>query len=307
MISGLLAGIFWGLGTVTLGIATSRPVFAAAAVAAFAAPFVSTFVHQTTSAGLMAGYMALRRRLPVTLRLLFTRSAVFIGLGAIFGGPLGLSFYTASIQLIGPSYSAIITSMYPAVGALFARVFLKERLKPAQWLGLLASIGGVIALGYSPQQGAVQDLLPGFACAIACCVSWSLEAVISAVGLRDERITDQDALLIRYIHSAAFMGIVGVNLVRGWGFAAQVVTSDAMLPIVGAALFALLSYLYYYQSIVSIGAARAMALNITYSAWAMLITAVMTHTLPDLKSVLCAVVIVGGSLMTVNRPGRETA
>ena len=302
MISGLLSGIFWGLGTVTLGIATSRQVFLTAAVAAFVAPFVSTFVHQTTSAGLMAGYMALRRRLPVTLRLLFTRSAVFIGLGAIFGGPLGLSFYTASIQLIGPSYSAIITSMYPAVGALFARIFLKEELKPLQWAGLMASIGGVIVLGYSPQQGAVQNLLPGFACAVACCVSWALEAVISAVGLKDERITDQDALLIRYINSAAFMGIVGVNAVRGWNFAAQVATSDAMLPIVGAALLARLSSLYYYQAIVGIGAARAMALNITYSAWAMLATALLTGTLPTLKSILCAVVIVAGSLVTVNGP-----
>ena len=44
-----------------------------------------------------------------------------------------------------------------------------------------------------------------------------------------------------------------------------------------------------------------MALNITYSAWAMLFSAVLMRTMPDLKSILCAVVIVIGSLVAANK------
>lgn len=296
MLTGLGAGIFWGLGTVVLGIAVEKDIFAAAAAAAFLAPFVSTFLHQAGSAVWMLGYMAARRQLKATARAFCTRSAFFIGLGAIFGGPVGLSCYTASIQMIGPAYSAVVTSLYPAVGALFARIFLKEKLTPLQWCGLMISIGGVIALGWTPGSAPTQNLILGFALAVACCVAWALEAVICAVGLNDPSITNQQALLIRNICSAVFYAVAGVSLIRGWGFTWQVCRSDALAPILISALFAVLSYLCYYAAIVRVGAAKAMALNITYSAWAILFTALLMHTLPDGKSVLCCVVILLGSL-----------
>ena len=39
-----------------------------------------------------------------------------------------------------------------------------------------------------------------------------------------------------------------------------------------------------------------MALNITYTAWAFVFSAVLLNTASDLRSVLCGVAIVGGSL-----------
>ena len=301
MLTGLFAGVFWGLGTVILGVAMEKEVFAALAAAALLGPFVSTFLHQAGSAGWMAGYMALRRQLGKGLRTFRSRSAIFIALGAIFGGPIGLSCYTISIRLIGPTYSAVITSMYPAVGALFARIFLGEKLRPVQWLGLFASIGGVIALGYTPGQPMGSNLALGFLSAVACCVAWALEAVVCAVGLNDPSVSDEDALFVRNICSAVFYAVVGVTAVRGWGFTAQVLVSDAMMPIMISALAGVLSYLCYYKAIVGLGAAKAMALNITYSAWAMLFSAVLMRTMPDLKSILCAVVIVIGSLVAANK------
>ena len=40
-----------------------------------------------------------------------------------------------------------------------------------------------------------------------------------------------------------------------------------------------------------------MALNITYSAWSIPIAFLMLHTVPDVKSILCGIVILGGSLI----------
>ena len=166
------------------------------------------------------------------------------------------------------------------------------------WLNILRNnaYAGVIALGWTPGSAPAQNLVLGFALAVACCVAWALEAVICAVGPNDPAITNEQALLIRNICSAVFYAVAGVTLIRGWGFTWQVCLSDAMVPILVAALFGVLSYLCYYIAIVRLGAAKAMALNITYSAWAILFTAVLMHTMPDVKSILCSVVIVLGSL-----------
>ena len=40
-----------------------------------------------------------------------------------------------------------------------------------------------------------------------------------------------------------------------------------------------------------------MALNITYSAWSIVFAFLLLHTLPDLKSVVCGVVIVAGAVV----------
>ena len=305
MVAGLLGGIFWGLNTVILGVAMQSNVFALVTAGALLVPFVSTFVHQAGSAVIMGGYMGLRGWLRDGMRVFRTRSALFIGIGALLGGPVGLSCYTASIRMVGPAYSAIITSLYPAAGALFARIFLKEELRPVQWLGLFAGIGGVIVLGCTPGAPAGQTLLPGFLLAAACCAAWALEAVVCAVGLNDPGITNEEALFVRSICSAVFYAAVGVPAVKGWGLAAQVAVSDAMMPIMLAALAGVLSYLFYYRAIVQVGAAKAMALNITYAAWAMVFSAFLTQTMPDLKSILCVAVILIGSLVTAN--GGRTA
>lgn len=72
--------------------------------------------------------------------------------------------------------------------------------------------------------------------------------------------------------------------------------SDAMPWIALAALFGTVSYLMYYKAIARIGAAKSMALNITYSAWAIPFSLLLLGTMPDLRGVVCAVVIIVGAI-----------
>lgn len=57
-----------------------------------------------------------------------TKSALFVVIAALMGGPIGMTGYLLAVKLIGPSYTAIISSLYPAVGAILAYFILKERL-----------------------------------------------------------------------------------------------------------------------------------------------------------------------------------
>ena len=89
-------------------------------------------------------------------------------------------------------------------------------------------------------------------------------------------------------------------MISGWKFTVSLVPTTASAIILASALFGTASYLMYYRAINKIGAAKAMALNITYSAWAIVFALLLLGTMPDLKSILCGILIVGGSLVAAN-------
>lgn len=297
MITGLMAGVLWGLDTVILGIALAMSQFVSTEQAIFLAPFVSTFLHDAFSSIWMLLYMGVKKQFKNVIKALKTRSGKFIILGALLGGPIGMSGYVAAINFIGPAYTAIISAMFPALGALLSFIFLKEKMKPIQIAGLVVSIMGVIVLGYTPGGGEVKNLVIGFACAILCCIGWASEAVICAYGMKDPDVSDEQALQIRQLTSAIFYGAIILTFIQGWGFTLSLIPTQATAIIVLAALFGTASYLCYYRAISRIGASKAMALNITYSAWSIVFALILLHTLPDVKSIICGIVIVLASLV----------
>lgn len=298
MFSGLTAGILWALDTVILGIALSASQFVSTEQAIFLAPFVSTFLHDACSSLWMLLYMGMKKQYKNVIRALKTKSGKFIILGALLGGPIGMSGYVAAINYIGPAYTAIISSLFPAIGAFMSYLFLKEKMKPIQIIALLISIGGVIVLGYTPGGGdEIKNVVLGFTCALLCCVGWAAEAVICAYGLKDPDITDEQALQIRQLASAIFYGGVIITILSGWNFTMSLVPSQTLAIIAISALFGTASYVFYYKAIATIGPSKAMALNITYSAWSIVFALLLLHTVPDVKSVICGIVIVLSSIV----------
>ena len=297
MFTGLLAGILWGLDTVILGIALAMTPFVSTTQAIFLAPFVSTFLHDACSSVWMLLYMGIKKQYKKVFKALKTRSGKFIILGALLGGPIGMSGYVAAINYIGPAYTAIISAMFPALGAFMAYIFLKEKMNSLQIMGLIISIIGIIVLGYTPGNTEMTNSVLGFACAILCCVGWASEAVICAYGLKDPDISDEQALMIRQFASAIFYGAVIITVIKGWSFTLDIIPTKTATIILVSALFGTASYLCYYKAIATIGAAKSMALNITYSAWSIVFSMLLLHTLPDIKSIICGIIIVGGSLV----------
>ncbi|MGV2687235.1 EamA family transporter, partial [Clostridium perfringens] len=121
--------------TVLLGIALAMTPFVSTEQAIFLAPFVSTFLHDTCSSIWMVLYISFKKQLKKTLIAATTKSGRFIVLGALLGGPIGMTGYLLSIKYIGSAYTAIISSLYPAIGALLSYIFLKEKMKPISIIG----------------------------------------------------------------------------------------------------------------------------------------------------------------------------
>lgn len=298
---GLFSGILWGLDTVVLGIALAMaPYFGTADAAAFAS-IASSFIHDAGCAIWLLIYMGVRGRLKDTVAALKTRSGLVVMLGALLGGPIGMTGYVIAINNIGPAYTAIISAFYPALGALLSFILLKERMSAKQIAALIVALFGVMAMGViSAGDSEMGNTALGLAGAVLAVIGWGSEAVLCAWGMKDDAVDNETALQIRETTSALVYGLVVVPVFSAWGFAASAIPSFATGVIALSALAGTASYLFYYKGISLIGAAKAMALNISYSAWAVAFGFILQGTVPSLATVFFCIVILVGTVLAAS-------
>ena len=294
---GFGAALTWAFDTVILGIALSNVVFLDTPTAIALASFTSTFLHDGMSAIYMAIYMAVRGKLRKTWELLKSKPGKFIVLAALIGGPFGMSGYVLAIDNIGPAYTAAISAFFPAWGTLLSMFFLKTKMRWYQWVGLAACLTGVAVLGWTPDESVPGDWTLGIVGALVTVVGWGTEAVIIDWALHGSEADDECCLQIRQTTSAVTYALILLPLLGGWGVTLHAAASSAMPVIALASLIGTISYLFYYKAIDRIGAAKSMALNITYSAWAIPVSLIFLGTMPDARGIICAFVIIIGAIV----------
>lgn len=289
------AALTWAFDTVILSIALSHTVFSAGEALLFAS-FISTFLHDATSTVFMWLYLGVKRQLKACWRALRSKSGKWMILASILGAPIGMGGYVMAINNIGPAYTAAISAFFPAVGAVLSYFVMKEKLKVYQWCGLFVSLIAIAILGWTPDASVPGSWGLGVFGALLTVVGWGSEAVIMAYGMKEPGVSDEHALLIRQTTSALSYAIVVLPLVGAWGATIEAASSGAMLIVVLAALFGTVSYLFYYKAIVRIGPARSMAVNITYSAWAIPVGLILLGSIPSVTGIICAFAIIIGSI-----------
>lgn len=298
----LISGITWGVDTVLIGIILSRTPFIDSAKALVLSPFVSTFMHDLFSALWVSIFHLLKGEFGKVLKAFKTRSGLFIVLGALLGGPLGMTCYMLSVKYIGAAYAASITSIYPAIGALFAFLFLKEKHEKRVWIGIALSIIGVIILGYQSSEVAVNGkFFLGTIFALGTVMGWGLESVVCAYGMKED-VTAEHALNIRQLTSGIFYGIVILPLIKGHFLTGLVLKTPTTLWIMLTALVGTASYLFYYRAISMIGAARSTGMNITYAIWAIIIQVLFLGTKASYQLIVGCMITFMGTLLVAGNP-----
>lgn len=298
----LSSGLTWGIDTVLIGIILLKSPFVDSDKAILLAPFISTFMHDFFSSLWITIYHGFRGELPNVIKAMKTRSGKFIMLAALLGGPLGMTCYMLSVKYIGAAYAASVTSVYPAAGAVFAFVFLKEKLNKRVCAGIALSVTGVICIGYAPGdvvQGG--NFLLGILFAFGTVLGWGLESVICAYGMKND-VTAKEALNIRQLTSAVFYGIIILPILGGYGEVAKVMTSKTALLLALTALVGTTSYMFYYNAIDTVGAARSTSLNITYAMWAIVIQIIFLHSPVTKQFILGSIVVLLGSILVAGNP-----
>ena len=293
---GIFSGALWGLDTVVLAIALAMIPFADFGQSALA----GAVLHDVACAVILVVYMALRGRLKDTWAALRTRPGKSVIAPALLGGPIGMSGYLIAIDNIGPGLTAIISTFYPALGTLLAFVLLKERMAPRQIAALLVALAAIVATGWSATSEPIEggNAVLGVVGALACVIGWGSEAVILTWGMRDEAVDNEVALQIRETTSALVYLFIVAPIAGVFGFTLHSLAHLSAGVVALAALAGTASYLFYYKALSAIGASRGMALNISYSAWAIIFAlAFPPHTIPTLTQVICCVVILVGTVL----------
>lgn len=298
---GLTSGLLWGLDTVILGIGLAMSPYIGTAEALALAAIVGAALHDVFCAMWLFLYMAVRRRLKDTLAALKTRSGKVVMLGALLGGPVGMTGYVTAINNIGAGYTAIISSFYPAFGTVMAVLLLKEKMTWKQVLALLVALAGIITMGYlSSDTEVAGDPIVGLAGALICVVGWGSEAVLCAWGMRDDAVDNETALQIRETTSALVYCVVVLPMFGAWMFTVSAFPSMATGIVALAGLAGAASYLFYYKGIATIGAAKGMALNISYSAWAVLFGVILLGAIPGPIEIVCCIAILCGTILAAS-------
>lgn len=295
---GLASGILWGLDTTILAIALSMVPFIGTAEAVAFAAIASSFLHDAFCAIWLFLYMAVRGRLRDTWAALKTRSGKVVMLGALLGGPIGMTGYVIAIDNIGAAYTAIISAFYPAFGAFMAFLLLKERMDAKHFVALIVALLGVMAMGWMSADGeAAGNAVLGLVGAAACVIGWGSEAVLCTWGMRDDAVDNETALQIRETTSALVYALVVLPLFGAWVFTAEAIPTFATCVVGLAGLAGAVSYLFYYKAMATIGAARGMALNISYSVWSVVFGVVLLGAIPSIPEVICCLVILCGTIL----------
>lgn len=295
VLNGISSAILWGADTVLVGILIAQIEGLSFANIIMIAPFISAFLHDLLSSIWMIGYLAIRKQLGNVKKCFKTKSLKYVIIGGALGGPVGMAGYLLSIKYLGPSYTAILSSLYPAVGAIMAKIILKDKMNKSGWIGLVLSISGIVLLGATELTGVENSI--GIIFVLLCVFGWGSEAVVCAIGMKDDEITSELALFFRQCTSAIVYGFLIVPLFKGLGASFAVAGSNIMILVAITSIFGTASYLCYYGAISKIGPTKAMGLNITYVVWAILLECVFMGNTLSINTITIGSIVMLGSYL----------
>ncbi|MGL5068876.1 MAG: DMT family transporter [Sarcina sp.] len=302
---GLMAGLTWGLDTVFSAIALSMFPFISLKQAALVAPFVGVFFHDSISGIWTFIYIVITGKIHDLLKVMRTkaiRPAIIIG---FLAGPIAMTGYYGAVNYMGASNAATFTAIYPAVGALFSAIALRERLNYKAWIGLSLSIIGVMVLGYGGDSEPMT--LTGILFGLMAILGWGGETVLCAFGLEsNEELKPEYILQIRQIISGFTYLLIFLPLLSAFPIAKDVILHKETLLMFGlAALAGTVSIIFYYKTIDSVGPTKAMGLNSTCSIWSMVFALIIQGKAITLTMIIAAIIVISGTLYMVSQPRRK--
>jgi len=296
----LISGITWGIDAVLLGYLVTQYPFNDTKTA-IEASLIIACLHTGLSSILILLYNFYTGKIKEFGRCLFSKMGILILICAVCSGPLAMSGYLLGINMIGASYTAVITSIYPAIGAVLAVIFLKEKLNTRTLIGILLCVMGAIATGYvSPTDTVYPKFYLGIICAFMAALGWGLEGVFGAYVM--DVVDPEIAISVRQTASFLMYLFFVIPFINGFNILLNSFAGNNMLVLILAGIACSISYITWYLGLSMTGVGRAMSLNITYPIWVILLEWVINGTLPASNLIIGCLIIVLGAILVSGNP-----
>lgn len=301
LLYGVISGATWGLDGVILGIALAMmPFTGGVSVSFFVAPLIGAALHDGFAGFWVFLYNCFSGRWREYGRTLLTKPGLIVCLAALFGGPIAMSGYLLAIDMAGASYALAITGMYPAIGAIAAVFFLKEKITFRVWGGIILCIIGAFIVSYVPPENNYPNFYLGLGLAMLATFGWALEGVLSTFGM--DMVDPDIAIGIREATSFVVYFVAILPAIGGTVLFFDSFQYESLYYFVLAGLLGGLSYIFWYRSLNTTGVGRAMALNITYALWAVFFGWLLADLEITMSLIVGASIITLGTLLVVTNP-----
>ncbi|EMN5658624.1 DMT family transporter [Providencia rettgeri] len=296
IVIGLLSGIFWALDTLLLDKNISKihiPDYLFILI-----PLLIALFHDFFSSLWLLLNIQIKNEQKELLYSLKKKNSYIICLAALAGGPIGMSFYILSISYSNASIASTVSTIYPAIGCIIAFIFLKERIKFVNILGIMLVMLSTFYLGLDINSIKNSSLL-GFLFALICALGWGLESSICSYALNNN-LKYNIALLFRQITSSIIYILI---IIIFFGLAEikeglSILLNGLFFYLIPISLVGTISYLFYYNAIGFLGPIKAMGLNISYSAWSIILGFTIFNQDFYLTLLFISAIIISGSLLT---------
>ncbi len=296
---GILSGFTYGVYSTFVIVAGQKEPLLGAAAMVMAVAFILCGLNDFLAGLWLLVWNAKNGKLSELGRSVSTFPGKMIIIGALIGGPLANGAYLVGLSMAGAA-AIPISATCALFGALFARIFLKQKLTVRVIAGMAICVAGAVIINLAKPEEAPNFTL-GIICAFIAAMSWGLEGTVSSFG---GAILDCDvAVNIRELVSGGVILIVIVPLVKGMGLLTGTLTAvSPMMWLALSGLSAAVSFLSWYKANSTVGCAIGMSLNVTYALWGVVLSVLFLGTKPTPIMFIGSVVIVVGAVIVTMNP-----
>lgn len=256
-------------------------------------PVALAFVRVAAASALLLPLLAYRAQMPALRE--HWRAILVVGLT---NSALPFMCFNYAALYINAGLSAVFNATTPLFGAVFAWLWLKDRLDPARIAGLLIGFGGVLWLVWD--RAALKPGTSGgteVALAVLACLAATVLYGFSA-SFTKRTLTGVPPMAVAAGSQAGAALFLAAPAVVWWP--AQMPGADAWgYALVLAVACTALAYLLYFRLIANVGPANAISVTFLIPVFAVVWGGVFLGEKVDLAMALgCAVILLGTSLVT---------
>ncbi|MBE5982271.1 DMT family transporter [Lacrimispora sp. AGF001] len=298
MATGAFSGLTYGIYTVLVLVAGYYEPLASAA-GLLAGPYVLSGLNDLFAGIWLTAYNAKSGRLREMGRSLNTFPGKMIVIGSILGGPIANGAYLVGLAMAG-AYAIPISALCSLFGAIFAWIFLKQKITKRVMVGMVVCVAGAIIINWAKPEGSDNFTL-GIIFSFIAAICWALEGVFSTYG--GAMIDTDVAVNLRQLISGIIDLFVILPIVGGLGLLGGTLTAG--IPVIWlavAGLSAAVSFLCWYKSNSTVGCAIGMSLNVTYAFWGVFFCILFLGQAVTPTIVIGSIVIVLGAIVVTMNP-----